>query len=77
MVPYKIRREGHDNTLILKTLTVIDPATGWFEIVKYNYKQTDTIENLGQQIWICRYMHPTIITYDRGNEFLGHAFKNN
>ena len=25
---------------------------------------------------LCRYTRPTIITYDRGNEFLGHAFKN-
>ena len=30
---YKIRREGHDYPLILKALTMIDPATGWFEIL--------------------------------------------
>ena len=44
--PYKIRREGHDDPLILKALTMIDPATGWFEIVHYNEKQAATIANL-------------------------------
>ena len=28
-------------------------------------------------MWLYRYPRPTIITYDRGNEFFGHAFKNN
>ena len=55
---------------------MIDLATGWFKIIKYNDKQADTIENLVQKIWLCRYPIPTIITYGRGNEFLGHAFKN-
>ena len=29
-----------------------------------------------EQTWLCRYPRPTIFTYNRGNEFLGHAFKN-
>ena len=28
--PYKIRRESHDYPLILTSLTMIYPATGWF-----------------------------------------------
>ena len=32
--PIKIRREGHDDPLTLKALTMIDPATGWFEIIR-------------------------------------------
>ena len=55
---------------------MIDPENGWFKIVCYNEKQSSTIANLVKQTWLCRYPHPTIITYDRGNEFLGHAFKN-
>ena len=51
-------------------------ATGWFEILQYNDKQDATIENLFEQTWLCRYPRPTIIMYDRGNEFLGHTFKN-
>ena len=55
---------------------MIDLETGWFEIVQYNYKQAATIENLVEKTWLCRYPHPKTIMYDRGNEFLGHAFKN-
>ena len=31
--PYKIRREGQDDPLILKYLTIVDPANVWFEMV--------------------------------------------
>ena len=55
---------------------MIDPATGWFEILKYKDKRTATIENLVDQTWLCRYPSPTIFTYDYGNEFLGNSFKN-
>ena len=55
---------------------MIDPETGWFEIVQYNDKQASTIENLVEQTRLCKYPRLTIITYYRGNEFLGHAFKN-
>ena len=56
---------------------MIYPATGWFRIIKYNDKQAYTIENLLQKMWLCRKPKPKIITYDFGNEFLGHAFKTN
>ena len=55
---------------------MIDPATGWFEIVEYDDKKAATIADLVEQTWLARYPRPNIITYDRGNEFLGHAFKN-
>ena len=74
--PYKIMRQGHNEPLILKYLTMIDPATTWFEIVQYNYKQEATKKDLVQKTWLCRYLRPTIITYYRGNEFLCHALKN-
>ena len=64
---YKIRRQGRDYPLIIKALTMIEPATGWFEIVQYNYKQADTIANLVSQIWLCIYPCPTIIMYDCRN----------
>ena len=55
---------------------MIDPATGWFQIVRHNDKQAATIAKLVEQTRLCRYLHPTIITYDQGNKFLVHAFKN-
>ena len=74
--PYKIRREGCDKPLILKALTMIDPKTGWLETVQYNDKKATTIANLVEKTWLYRYPGTTIITYNRGNEFPGHAFKN-
>ena len=53
---------------------MIDPATGWFEIIKYNDKWSVPRENLAEQIWFCRYLRPTITIY---NEFIGLVFKNN
>ena len=55
---------------------MIDLATGGFEIIQYNGKHYAKIANLVEQTWLCIYPRPTIITYDWGNEFLVHAFKN-
>ena len=40
--PYRIIREGHDDPLILKSITMVDPMTGWYEIVWYNNKKVAT-----------------------------------
>ena len=56
---------------------MIDPATGWFEIAEYDNKQSATIADIVEQVWLSRYPRPSIVTYDQGNEFIGHAFKNN
>ena len=53
-----------------------DPATKWFKIVLHNDKQIDTIAKLVEHIWLCRYPRPKIITYDRANELICHAFRN-
>ena len=54
-----------------------DPSTGWFKIVQCNNKQAATIEKQVEKTQLCRYLLPTIITYNRENEFLGQAFINN
>ena len=41
-----MRIKGYDDPLILKTLTMIDPETGYFKIIKYNDKHASTIVNL-------------------------------
>ena len=55
---------------------MIEQETRWFEIIQYKDKKSATITNLVEQMWLCRYPRPTIITYDRWNEFLGNALKN-
>ena len=72
--PYTIKRKD-GKELILKAVTMIDPATGWFEVQEYKDKRAATIANIVEQTWYARYPWPTIITYDRGNEFIGHAFE--
>jgi hypothetical protein len=40
---------------------MIDPATGWFEIVEVPTKQADYIANLLEFNWLSRYPWPTEI----------------
>ena len=72
--PYKIRRKGQDD-LICKCVTMIDPATGWFEIHQFDDKRSITIANIVEQEWFCRYPWPTQVTFDRGSEFMGGDFR--
>ena len=43
---YNLVIEGQYVIIIINALTMIDPTTGWFEIVQYSYKQATTIVNL-------------------------------
>jgi transposase InsO family protein len=72
--PYKIRRKGKPD-LVCKCVTMIDPASGWFEIHQYDDKRAITVANIAEQEWLSRYPWPTQITFDRGNEFIGHEFR--
>ena len=74
--PYKIRRKGKDNEdLVCKCVTMIDPATGWFEIHQYDDKRSITVANIAEQEWLSRYPWPTQVTYDMGSEFIGKDFQ--
>jgi transposase InsO family protein len=72
--PYTIRRKGQAD-LICRCVTMIDPATGWFEIHQYDDKRSITVANIAEQEWLSRYPWPTQITYDRGSEFIGQEFQ--
>lgn len=72
--PYKIKRKGQPD-LICKCITLIDPASGWFELHQYNDKRAITVANVGVQEWFARYPWPTHITFDRANELHGHEFE--
>src|SRR5687767_15543058 len=52
--PYKIRRKGLPD-LVCKCVTMIDPASGWFEIHQYNKKKSITVANIAEQEWFSRY----------------------
>ena len=57
--------------LKLCDLTIIYPATSWFEIsaIYYNDMSSDKISNLFYDNWLARYPHPLSITYDNDSEF--------
>jgi Integrase zinc binding domain len=53
----------------LLALTMIDPATGWFEIAKANDKSAASIQDLFHNTWLARYPRPQFIVFDNGGEF--------
>ena len=68
--PYTIKRPGKQE-LQLWCVTMIDPATGWFEIAEVpGTKRADVVANIVEQQWLCRYPWPAHLIHDRGGEFM-------
>ena len=75
--PYKIGKvktkkgkpDDHSEVTQLHAMTMIDPATGWFEMVEISGKRADYIANVLEQTWLNRYPRPVEIVMDRGSEF--------
>ena len=68
--PYHIKRKGRRD-LTLWCVTMIDPATGWFEIRQVpGTKRADVVANIIEQAWLTRYPWPQTVTFDRGTEFM-------
>ena len=64
------KRKGEpDKRAFLHCLTMIDPATGWFDIVEIPEKSADQVANALEFQWLTRYPLPTEIVMDRGSEF--------
>ncbi len=57
------------NEVHLHCLTMIDPATGWFEITEIPNRQADYVANALELTWLTRYPWPTEVIMDRGREF--------
>jgi hypothetical protein len=73
--PYTINRKGKE-LIKCKCVTMIDPATGWFEVHQIDDKKSVTVSNVVEQEWFSRYPWPSQVTFDRGKEFIGHDFQN-
>ena len=67
--PYKIQRKGKKD-LVLWCLTMIDPATGWFEMKQIPNKTAAEVADICETTWFTRYPLPQRITLDRGTEFM-------
>jgi hypothetical protein len=68
--PYTIKRRGK-KSLTLWCVTMIDPATSWFEIKQVKNKEAYTVATVVEQTWLTRYPWPTVIVFDKGTEFMG------
>jgi hypothetical protein len=67
--PKKIGKKKNPNHIQLHCLTMIDPATGFFEVCEIDRKQADYVANYLEMHWLTRYPWPTEITMDKGTEF--------
>eukprot|EP00957_Ditylum_brightwellii_P084791 6447277-Ditylum_brightwellii.AAC.1 len=56
MGPYQIPQGTSKNntTVVLYCVTMIDPATGWFEIKKTKTRSFDVVVNIVEQTWFTR-----------------------
>ena len=78
--PYKIDRNitkgAKKETLQLWCVTMIDPATGWFEIKQVpGTKSADVVANIVEMVWLNRYPWPQKVILDRGTEFMAEFSK--
>ena len=72
--PFTIKVKDSKNKIhkrTIRALTLIDPATGWFEMGHipdddFNSQRTSQLMN---QLWFSRYPRPIKCTCDNGNEF--------
>lgn len=53
----------------LTALTMIDPATGWFEIAEVPKIDSKSCADAFDDVWLSRYPRPQHIGYDNGSEF--------
>ena len=67
-------KTGTEINLNLKSVMIIDPVTGWFEITQYNDKRVISIPYLFEIMRLSRYPIPTEVTYDQGSKIIGHEF---
>ena len=67
--PYTVKEEGK-RKWELHCLTMINPATGWFEIAQIPDKRADTVANKLETTWLVRYPWPQNVIHDRGSEFM-------
>jgi hypothetical protein len=65
--PLTIRTPAKTNSLL--SLTMIETATGWFEIVEAKNNSATSIQDLFHNIWLAGYPQPQFIVFDNGDEF--------
>jgi transposase InsO family protein len=70
--PYEVK--AVNGTFTLRALTMIDPATGWFEVKDVPDYTANSTQAAFDDVWLSRYPRPEIIGFDGGSEFK-HVFE--
>jgi transposase InsO family protein len=70
--PYDVKATNGEFTL--RALTMIDPATGWFEVKDVPDYSAMSTQAAFDEVWLSRYPRPEIIGFDGGSEFK-HVFE--
>jgi hypothetical protein len=65
--PFPIKTPLKTHSLL--ALTMIDPAIGWFEIVKANNNSAASIQDLFHNNWLAQYLRPQFIVFENGGKF--------
>jgi hypothetical protein len=65
--PFTRSTAAKTHSLLLLALKMVDPATGWFEIVEATNKSTTSIQDLFHNTWLARYPRPQFIVFDNGD----------
>ena len=72
--PYKIPQR-RKKQLKLWCITMINPATGWFEMAKTPNKTAAEIADITKKTWFTCYPLPQRIVFDCGTEFMAEFSK--
>jgi hypothetical protein len=68
--PFTIRTPAITQSTFLLVLTMIDPATGWFEIIEPTNKSATSIQdlfhNMFHNTWLARYPRPQFMSLTIG-----------
>ena len=65
--PMKIKTPSGNKEL--RALTMIDPATGWFEVKDVASTKAKDVMAAFDDTWLCRYPRPQYLGFDGGSEF--------
>jgi hypothetical protein len=65
--PYDVK--AANGTFTLRALTMIDPATGWFEVKDVPDYTANSAQAAFDEVWLSRYPRPEVIGFDGGSEF--------
>ena len=72
--PYTIPQKGK-NPFKLWRLTIIDPATDWFNMAQIPSKMAAEIADITKKTWFTRYPLPQRIMFDRSTDYMAEFAK--